>query len=176
MTMFGTIAAAIIAAVPATLIAVNQDSDDAETVPFSLVQSSDLGSVDNVTLSDSRTAVALSGSANPFVDAVGVVIFEPTTKKPISTEITDVSDGKWSLVAISDLQIPEPFGIMAAYKERTATASGITKASGLTFRLVPPPSPAPPPPGPQDGCSTQSIENCFTGPGWGAPSIYRSES
>lgn len=171
--LIGTIAAAFITAVFGTVTAVILDHNDAQTtptqpIPFNLVQSSDRGSVDSVTVSDSRTALALSGWANPYVDAVGVVIFEPKTQKPISTEITDVADGKWSLVATTDSRLPEPVGIMAAYN-----VGVVTKSSTVTFKLDPPtPSPQP---GQSDACTAESLDSCFTGPGWGTPSIYQTK-
>ncbi|MUL80557.1 MULTISPECIES: hypothetical protein [unclassified Mycolicibacterium] len=177
MTMIGTLGAALIAALPAILNAVNPHDGKAPATPITEIQSSDRGSVDTVTISDSGTKVTVSGSAEPRVDAVGVMISPPAAGKPIWTGATNVSDGKWSLVVTADQKLPSPVEIKAFYKERTVSAEPVTKASyvilqaGSTTSTPPPPAPAQ-----VNGCASQTGDGCFTGPGWGPPSIYRTGS
>lgn len=176
MTVIGSIAVALIGVVPAVLTSMNRDGGDVHSTPITEIQRSEGVSIDDAKLSDSRTALALWGSANPLVEEVRVEVGEPNAKVPILTAETNVTDGKWSLVATSDQQIPKPFELKAFYRERPVNSGGILKASYVTFKLEPPPPPPPPQPGQGSGCPPDTAGGCSGEPGWSAPSIYRSES
>lgn len=171
--MIATIAAALITAVSGTVTAVILDSGDMHSTPITEVQPSERVSVDNAKLSDSRTALALWGTANPYVEQVRVTVSAPNAKEAIFDDVTNVTDGKWSLVATSDRQIPEPYEVMAFDKRPTFTSSGVHKTSRMTFKLDPPTPTTQP--GQDSVCPPQSIGGCFADPNWGPPAIYRSE-
>lgn len=174
--LIGTLGGALIAATPSILDKINHSPSSMPSTPITEVHPSDRVSIDDAKLSDSHTALALWGSASPFVEAVRVEVSAPNAKAPLVTAETDVADGKWNVVATSDQQIPKPFEVKAFYRERPLTSSGILKYSRITFKLDPPtPSPSPAP-GPGSGCAANSIPGCLTEPGWGPPAIYRSDS
>ncbi|MED5811846.1 hypothetical protein VST63_05680 [Mycolicibacterium sp. 050232] len=173
ITVIGAIATALIGAVPAVY---NMMKDEPGTVaiPTTETRSNDRVFVDDpMILSDSGKTLTISGTADPFVETVGLTVRQRDTKAPVFTGTTNVTDGKWNLVATSDQAIPQPLEVKAYYKERPVTVAGITKAS-YVFRLDPSTPPAPPP-GQRNGCPTPSANACFSGPGWSAPSIYESE-
>ena len=178
MTVIGSIAVALIGVVPAVLTSMNRDGGDVHSTPITELPITEIQSkgvsIDDAKLSDSRTALALWGSAPPFVEEVRVEVGEPNAKVPILTAETNVTDGKWSLVATSDQQIPKPFELKASYRERPVNSGEILKASYVTFKREPPPPP--PPPGQDSGCPPDTAGGCPGEPGWSAPSIYRSES
>ncbi len=145
------------------------------STPITATQPSDRVAVEDAKLSDSQKALALWGSASPSVEAVRVEVSAPNAKEPLVTAETDVTDGKWNVVATSDQQIPKPFEVKAFYRERPLTSSGIMKSSRIMFKLDPS-QPAPTPqPGQGSGCPANSVPACTTEPGWGPPAVYRSE-
>lgn len=143
------------------------------SMPITEVQPSERVSVDNAKLSDSRTALALWGTASPYVEQVRVTVSAPNAKEALFDDVTNVTDGKWSLVATSDRQIPEEYEVMAFDKKPTFTSSAVHKTSRITFKLDPPTPTTQP--GQDSGCPPQSIGGCFADPNWGPPAIYRSE-
>ncbi|WP_066896087.1 hypothetical protein [Mycolicibacterium houstonense] len=171
--LIGALGPALIAVLPDML----DRPSNIPTTPTPIVetQRSERVSIDDAKLSDSHTALALWGSASSFVEAVRVEIGAPNAKAPLVTAETDVTDGKWNVVATSDQLIPKPFEVKAFYRERPLTSSGIMKSARITVKLDPP-SPAPTPqPGQDSGCPADSIPGCGTEPGWGPPAVYRSE-
>ncbi|WKG05637.1 hypothetical protein [Mycolicibacterium sp. HK-90] len=174
IAMMSAIATALIGAVPTVIDMVNGDPGPV-TIPMSERQSNDRVFVDDPILSDSGRKLSISGTADPFVEAVGVMLTDPKAHLPIFTATTNVTDGKWNVVATSDHEIPQPLEVKAYYKERAATGAGIMKTS-YAFRLDPPSPPPSPQPGQQTGCAAQNPDGCFSGPGWGPPSIYRTDS
>lgn len=172
--LVGTLGGALIAAMPSILTTINQHND-IPSAPVTQVQSSDRGSVDSVTFSDSGTKVTVAGSAISRVEAVGVMVSPSDVAEPIWTAGTNVSDGKWSLVVNAGQKLPPEVEIKAFYKERTVSAAPIMKTSYVTLQAASTTS-TPVPPAPVNGCSTQTGDGCFTGPGWGPPSIYRTGS
>lgn len=172
--LIGTLGGALIAATPAILDKLNP-AESLPSTPITEVQPSERVSIDDAKLSDSHKALALWGSASPFVEAVRVEVGAPNATAPLVTAETDVTDGKWNVVATSDQLIPKPFEVKAFYRERPVTSSGIIRSARITFKLDPP-SPAPTPqPGQGSGCPANSVPGCATEPGWGPPAVYRSE-
>jgi hypothetical protein len=176
LSMIGTLGAALITAAVPIVSSITSNDGGVESMPVTQVQESDRGSIDHVAVSDSGTKVTVSGWANPTVESVGVMIGPPEAKEPIGAGLSTVSDGKWSMVVTTEPHIPSPYEIKAFYRVRTVHAAGIHKASHIAFPLVqPPPAPAPPTPGQEATCAVEFGDSCFTGPGWGSPSIYRSD-
>lgn len=173
--LIGTLGGALIAALPGILDKVNPSVEHVPSTPITEVQSSDGVAIEDAKLSDSHTALALWGSARPFVEAVRVEVGAPNAKDPVLTAETDVTDGKWNLVATTDKQIPKPFEVKAFYRERPLVSSGILKSARVTFKLDPAPTSPTPQPGQGGGCPANSVPGCATEPGWGSPAIYRSE-
>lgn len=174
--LIGTLGGALIAAMPSLLTTITQHND-VPSAPVTEVQSSDRGSVDSVMFSDSGTKITVAGSAIPRVEAVGVMISPSDATNPIWTAGTNVSDGKWSLVVNAGQKLPPEVEIKAFYKERTVSAAPVMKTSYVTLEAASTTS-TPPPPAPAqvNGCAPQTGDGCFTGPGWGPPSIYRTGS
>jgi hypothetical protein len=172
MTMISTLGAALIAAVPTT-IALWHSPDVAKSTPVTQVQGSDRGSVENVTVDPSGAEVTLSGSANAGVERVGVVLRPADQDKPSYSAVADVTDGKWNLVVQTPPQAPSPLDIKTFYWMPPAQAAGIMKSSFITFKSAPSSTTSTPTPGPVN-CDATAADSCFSGPGWGSPSIYRS--
>lgn len=174
--LIGTLGGALIAAMPSILDKIGPGDGNVPSTPVTEIQGSGHVWVDKVKFSDSGTKVTVSGSAVPRVEAVGVMISPPDAGDPTWSAGTKVSDGKWSVVVSADQKMPSDVEIKAYYKERTASAMPVMK-SYVTFQSASTTSTAPPPaPAQVTDCPAQTAEGCFTGPGWGPPSIYRTGS
>ncbi|OLO98856.1 hypothetical protein BVU76_28650 [Mycolicibacterium porcinum] len=173
--LIGTLGGALIAAMPSILDKINPPDRNIASAPITEVQNTGYVWVDSVKFSDSGTKVTVSGTAVPRVEAVGVMISPPDATDPTWSAGTKVSDGKWSVIVNANQKMPSDVEIKAFYKERITSATPVTKASYVIFKLAPTTSTPPPTtPAQGDGCASQAGEGCFTGPGWGPPSIYRT--
>ncbi|MDH6244084.1 hypothetical protein [Mycobacterium sp. OTB74] len=152
---------------------VQTHAQQAHSTPIAEVRTSDRGSVESVTVDDSGTKVTVSGIADPDIEAVGVVLTAANTTGLNWIGTTGVSNGKWTLELATEPEAPSPFTLSASYKKRASTASGVFGAS-YTVKLDGP-TPTPPRPAPPQQCTSKTPDSCFTGPGWGSPSIYESQ-
>ena len=143
------------------------------TITPTLDQTSWQGTFDQVAINDSGTEVAVSGSARADVDSVVVMIGPRQSGGQFWANETKVVNQQWKLVVATEPHLPEPYTIRARYWVRDSGADAIQTASDLVSqRTTPTP---PPPPGQLVNCAEQFGDSCFTGPGWGPPSVYQSD-
>ncbi len=179
MTMIGTIGGALVTAVATIFVAIGPGDDsggttgtEPTTITPTLTEKSRLGSFDQVAINGSRSEVALTGSAEKNVESVVVLIGPRHAGGQFWAASANVVDEQWNVVVATEPQLPEPYQIKAFYRVRASDVAGIQKASGFTFQTTDPP---PPPPAPEVICAVEHGDSCFTGPGWGTPSIYESD-
>jgi hypothetical protein len=133
---------------------------------------SGLGSFDQLAINGSRSEVAVTGSAGRDVASVVVLIGPRQSGGQYWAASADVFNQQWKLVVATEPHLPEPYEVKAYYKERTAGAGGVHASN---FALQPTAPTPPPPPGREVTCAVELGDSCFTGPGWGPPSVYRSD-
>jgi hypothetical protein len=173
LTLFAGVATALIAAIPATILALNTGgggTSGAQTTPPTPVSStviagSTAGEIDDVSVDGSD--VYVMGSARPDVDSVVVMIPGRKTGGNYWYSTAKVQDQKWSVVIAADPDLPPTFKTIVRYRE------GQVALASLSFRLdLPSPSPSPaPPPGVSGDCVVQNGNACFAGPDWSQASV-----
>lgn len=178
MGMIGTIGAALVTAVTSIVVGFTHDNGSggtnsaAHTIKPKLDKTSTLGSFDQVAINESGTAVTVTGSAAKDVDGVVVLIGPRQSGGQYWANSTNVVNQHWTLVVTTDPHVPAPYEIKAYYRERAGSAT-TRGAPYVTPRQTGTP---PPPPGkPVLLCAEQHGDSCFDGPGWGPPSIFRSD-
>ena len=135
-------------------------------------QTSPLGSMDKVEINAAGTEVTVTGSARKDVDSVAVMVGPRQSGGQYWANSTNVVNQHWTLVVTTDPHVPVPYEIKAYYRERAGSAT-TRGAPYVTPRQTGTP---PPPPGkPVLLCAEQHGDSCFDGPGWGPPSIFRSD-
>ncbi len=181
ITMIGTIGAALVTAAAGIFVAFNRDDHPGQPTPPTATAGpttitprptgSGQGSFDELTINGPRSEVAVAGSAAEDVGSVVVMIGPRQSGGQYWAASTDVVNERWKVVVATEPQLPSPYEVKAFYRERT---TGTARASGLTFQTTAPTT-APQPPGQEANCAVEFGDRCFTGPGWGPPSVYRSD-
>jgi hypothetical protein len=182
MGMIGTIGAALVTAVTSIVVGFTHDNGSggtnsaAHTIKPKLDKTSTLGSFDQVAINESGTAVTVTGSAAEDVDGVVVLIGPRQSGGQYWANSTNVVNQHWTLVVTTDPHVPVPYEIKAYYRERagSATTRGASYVTSRRTGTTPPPTP-PPPGKPVLLCAEQRGDSCFDGPGWGPPSVFRSD-
>jgi hypothetical protein len=172
MEMIGMIGAALVTAVTTIVVAVSHDNG--QTITPSLVKTSSLGSFDQVAINGSGTEVTVIGSAEKDVDSVVVLIGPRQSGGQYWAASANVFNQQWKLVVATEPHVPVPYEIRAYYRQRGGGRAATQSASYFAFQRTTP-TPTPPPPGQEVNCAEQLGDSCFTGPGWGPPSVFRSD-
>ena len=168
MGMIGTIGAALVTAITTIVVAVSLDNGQ------SLVKTSTLGSFDQVAINGSGTEVTETGSAEKDVDSVVVLIGPRQSGGQYWAASANVFNQQWKLVVATEPHVPVSYEISAYYRQRAGGSAATQSASYFAFQRTTP-TPTPPPPGQEVNCAEQFGDSCFTGPGWGPPSVFRSD-
>ena len=191
--LIGTIGAAIIGAVTTIVVGVldhNTGGDVSKppppttTITPTLSQVSDRGSFNDVEISATGD-VTISGSAEKDVNEVFVTIGPKPSggnwvgQSPVVNHQwkADVpTDSPWKNYTISAYYYTPPGGAApAAPAGRLVSETSSQSALKFTFQGTEPTTPPPPPPSDQIvNCAKQFGASCFTGPGFGPPSVYQS--
>ena len=180
MGMIGTIGAALVTAVTTMVVAVSHDNGSGgtgstgQTITPSLVKASTLGSFDQVAINGSGTEVTVTGSAEKDVDSVVVLIGPRQSGGQYWAASANVFNQQWKLVVATEPHVPVSYEIRAYYRQRAGGSAATQSASYFAFQRTTP-TPTPPPPGQEVNCAEQFGDSCFTGPGWGPPSVFRSD-
>ena len=170
MGMIGTIGAALVTAITTIVVAVSLDNGQ------SLVYTSPHGSFDQVAINGSGTKVTVTGSAEKDIDSVVVLIGPRQSGGQYWAASANVFNQQWKLVVATEPHVPVPYEIRAYYRQRAGGSAATQSASYFAFqRTTPTPPPTPPPPRQEVNCAEQFGDSCFTGPGWGPPSVFRSD-
>jgi hypothetical protein len=185
--MISAIGTAFVTAAATIFVSVSPDGDSAgkatnepvtvnpasgpTTITPTLTEGPRLDSFDHW-INASGTEVTVAGSAEKEVGSVWVLIGPRPSGGRYWVEPTDVFNQQWKIVVKTEPHLPEPYEIKAYPRERASGAAEIHRASNFTFQ---PPTPTPPPPGQEVNCAEEFGDSCFTGPGWGPPSVYRSD-
>jgi hypothetical protein len=180
ITAYGGVGVALIGAIAAIITGVvNHYSVSTGPTPTTishptLTRISNLGSVDKVEINGSGTEVTVTGSAVQDVDNVAVLIGpRESGGQQYWANVGNVSNQQWKLSVATEPHLPQPYTIEARY-HRVSGAS--PSAFKLTFQGTEPTTPPPPSPTNQIvNCAEQFGPNCFSGPGWGPPSVYQSK-
>ena len=182
LSLYGTIGGALIAAVSAIIVGVVNDNGGTASkeptsttfTPTALSEVSDRGSFDKVAINDSGTEVTVSGRAEKDVNRVFVLV-GPKPSGGYWVGFADVLNQQWQADVQTEPRIPQPY-IIAAYYYYGPSGGGASQgATKFTFQPTEPTTPPPAPPADQIvDCAAQFGPSCFTGPGFGPPSVYKS--
>jgi hypothetical protein len=182
--LYGGIATALITAFGGIIVAVmnhinvfgdtdSQGPTATTIIPTSLSQESDRGSYDKLAFNDSGT-VTVSGRAENGVDGVFVLV-GPKPSGGYWVGFANVFNEHWQADVPTESQIEhEPYSI-TTYYHRPGGGAARQSAFKLTFQGTEPTTPPPSPTNQIVNCAEQFGPNCFTGPGWGPPSVYQSK-
>jgi hypothetical protein len=180
LTLYGTIGGALIAAVAAIIVGmvnhnggtVSKEPTSRTFTPTALSEVSDRGTFDKVAINDSGTGVTVSGSAEKDVNRVFVLV-GPKPSGGYWVGFADVLNQQWRADVPTEPRIPQPYTIAAFYY---GPSGGGASQSGMkfTFQGTEPTTPPPPPADQIVNCAVQFGPSCFTGPGFGPPSVYKS--
>ncbi len=182
--MIAGIGTALVTTIGSIVIAIGQHPNDGGAPKETPAQTSTvitppppddsaLGWLDKVTIEDAGSQVAVTGGAARNVESVVVMIGPRQSGGQYWAAGADVFDRRWSLVVATDPSLPTPYEIKAYFKKRPG--ADVRPASWNIPRATTP-VPAPTPvPGQEAACAVESGDSCFKGPGWGAPTIYRSD-
>jgi hypothetical protein len=173
-TIFGSVSPDEDSAGKATNEPVPADSASGPTTITPNPTGSGLGSFDELTVNGSRSEVAVAGSAGANVESVVVLVGPRQSGGQYWAASTDIVNQQWKLVVATEPRLPEPYEVKAYFRERASGAAETQRASNFIFEQ-PEPTPTPPPPGQEVNCAEEFGDSCFTGPGWGPPSVYRSD-
>jgi hypothetical protein len=135
-------------------------------------QGSDQRLVDKYAINDSGTVVKVWGHADKDVDGVFVLI---GPKSPVGfwPAFTNVFDQQWEADVPTEPQVSQGYKIWAIPHTPSGGAAS-PNAFKFTFQGTEPTTSPPPPPDQIMNCAVQQGPDCFTGPGWGPPSVYQS--
>ncbi len=180
MGMIGTIGAAVVTAITTIVLGVTHDSGadstkaTGQTFTPKVDNPSPLGSLDQVAINPSGTEVTITGSAEKNVDSVVVLIGPRQSGGQYWAASANVVNQQWKLAVATDPHVPEPYEIKAYYRQQVVGSA----IQGASYLISPRPADTPtttPPPAPVVNCAEQYGDRCFTGPGWGPPSVYQSD-
>jgi hypothetical protein len=188
ITTYGVVAAAVIAAVASIIVALSNRKPVPPPVPSSgtapkgstwttftptpVSQGSPQGPVDKYAVNDSGTEVTVWGHADKDVDGMFVLI-GPKPSGGYWPAFTNVFNQQWQADVATEPQISQPYQIWAISHTPTGGAASET-ALKFTFPETEPTTTPPPPPDQQLlNCAAQNGPSCFTGPGFGPPSVYQ---
>jgi len=184
ITAYSGIGVALISAIAATITTVGSHHNDlsASTGPMPttisqppMTQVSDRGSVDKVEINGSATEVTVTGSAEKDVDSVAVLIGpRESGGQQFWANTGDVFNQQWKLSVATEPHLLLPYRIEAHYHGVSAAVPHARVLSKFSFQGTEPTTP-PPPPNQIVNCAEQFGPDCFTGPGWGPPSVYQSK-
>lgn len=180
ITAYGGIGVALISAVVATINLVGSHNG-VSTGPTSttisqplLTQKSDRGSVDEVEINGSGSEVTVTGSAEKDVDSVAVLIGpRESGGQQFWANTGKVFNQQWKLSVATEPHLLQPYTIEAHYHSVSAAVPQARVLSEFAFKGTDPTTPPPPPANPIVNCAEQFGADCFTGPGWGPPSVYQ---
>ncbi|HEY5842900.1 MAG TPA: hypothetical protein VIU87_15825 [Mycobacterium sp.] len=175
LAMIGGVATALIAGAPAIINAIQPENGHSgtataappqpTTITPTVLETSPLGSIDQVAIAGSD--ITVTGSAAADVGSVVVVIpRQADGARDYWVATTDVYDQHWKAVIETDLPLPSPLKTTAHYNRRFDGQA----FAGLSFQKDPP-SPAPGPTDDVVNCAVVHGDACFNGPGWGQPSV-----
>jgi hypothetical protein len=133
---------------------------------------SDQGLVDKYAINDSGTEVKVWGHADKDVDGVFVLVGPKPSAAGYWPAFTNVFNQQWEADVATEPQISPGYKIWAIPH---TPGGGAPSQSPVKFTFQnDPPTPTPPrPPDPIMNCAAQHGPDCFTGPGWGPPSVYQ---
>jgi hypothetical protein len=138
------------------------------TIAQTPIQESPLGSIDGVTVDGSK--IIVEGTARADVESVVVRVGprQPDGPRQYWAASADVYDQHWKALVEAETPLPAPFQTKVDYQQR------LRAFAGLSFDPDPTTTPAPGPSADIVNCAMERGDDCFTGPGWGPPSVYRS--
>jgi hypothetical protein len=191
VTAYGTVGAAVIAMVGAIIVARSNDHSSPPVAtpiasssvtaskvsttwttmtPTPVSPGSDQGLVDKYAINDSGTEVKVWGHADKNVDGVFVLI----GPKPVGfwPGFTNVFNQQWEADVPTDPQISPGYKIWA-YPHTPSGGAASPNALKFTFQATGSTTTPPLPPDQLKNCAAQHGPDCFTGPGWGPPSVYQ---
>jgi len=135
-------------------------------------QGSDQGLVDKYAINDSGTEVKVWGHADKDADGM-IVLIGPQPSGGFWPAFANVVNHQWQADVKTDPQISEGYKVWAIPHTPSGGAPGQIPVK-FTFQATGPTSTTPPPPPDQImNCAAQHGPDCFTGPGWGPPSVYQ---
>jgi hypothetical protein len=181
LSLYGSIGTALIAAVSAIIVGVvnhdggtvSKESTSTTFTPTALSEVSDRGSFDKVAINDSGTEVTVSGRAEKDVNRVFVLV-GPKPSGGYWVGFADVLNQQWQADVQTEPRIPQPYTI-AAYYYGPSGGGASQGATKFTFQPTEPTTPPSAPPADQIvDCAVQFGPSCFTDPGFGPPSVYKS--
>lgn len=181
--VYGGIATALITAVGGIVVAMMHDSGSSvdttsnskestatTVIPTSLSQVSERGTYDKLAFNDS--GVTVYGHAKSDVDGVFVLV-GPKPSGGYWVGFANVFNEQWQADVATQAKIQPDEYPVTAYYHRSGDGGARPSAFKLTFQGTTP-STAPPAPTNQIvNCAQQFGPDCFTGPGWGPPSVYQ---
>jgi hypothetical protein len=192
--LIGTIGAAIITVTPIAISAFNGSSGgNVSVTPVATPTTSAVatppppptprGSIDQVAVNATGTAVTVTGSAEKDVDRVIVLVGPRQSGGQYWANSANVVNGQWELVVATEPHVPLPYKTKAYFGGREAGSyyrprEGSAPIQEASYFSLPETGPTPtptPPPGPLVNCAEQQGDSCFNGPGWGPPSVYQSD-
>jgi hypothetical protein len=188
ITAYGVVAAAVIALVGTIIVALSNDKPVPPPVPSAstaskgstwttftptpVIQGPDQSPVDKYAINDSGTEVTVWGHADKDVDGMFVLI-GPKPSGGYWPAFANVFNQQWQADVPTEPQISQPYKIWAISHTPSSGAAS-PNALKFTFQGTQPTTTPPPPPDPLLNCAAQNGPSCFTGPGFGPPSVYQS--
>jgi hypothetical protein len=139
--------------------------------PTPVSQGSDQGPVDKYAINASGTEVKVWGHADRDADGM-IVLIGPQPSGGFWPAFANVVNHQWQADVKTDPQISEGYKVWAIPHTPSGGAPGQSPVK-FTFQATGPTSTTPPPPPAIMNCAAQHGPDCFTGPGWGPPSVYQ---
>jgi hypothetical protein len=177
----GGIATALIGAVGAIIVAVmnhpgssvnttSRESTATTVIPTALTQVSDRGTYDKLAFNDS--GVTVYGHAESDVDGVFVLV-GPKLSGGYWVGFANVFNQHWQADVATEAKIqPDQYPVTTFY-HRSGGGAARPSAFKLTVQGTTPTTAPPSPTNEIVNCAEQFGPTCFTGPGWGPPSVYQ---
>lgn len=133
------------------------------------------GSIEEAMPNANDTAITVAGTATPDVGSVLVTVGPRDSAGGLWADMTNVYGERWSLNIPTEPELPPGWAVKAWYRERAVEPVNGYEVMPVVFEDPPPP----PPPSQPDQiieCVVVKGDSCVEGqPGWGSPSIYRSD-
>lgn len=165
--MIGTLGAAVVTGVVTIVVQYAQREGAAEGTPNSI----SYGYSGDYTNSE----VTVNGSATGGVDEVAILVGPRSAGGKYWVDKAKVVDGVWDVTVKTDPNLPKQYEVQAIphFGSHNLAVGG----TAMKLYSFDPGDTSTPDPSPQDPlqCATQNGAGCFTGPGWGAPVIRRSD-
>jgi hypothetical protein len=178
--VYGGIATALITTIGGIIVAVMHQGNPVDPVskvstattiiPTTLRQESARGKYDKLAFSDS--GVTVYGHAESDVDGVFVLV-GPKPSGGYWVGFANVFNQQWQADVATQAKIQPDEYPVTTYYHRSGGAAARPSAFKLTFQGATPTTAPPSPTNPIVNCAEQHGPDCFTGPGWGPPSVYQ---